>query len=143
MVAAFTPYAGALPVESGATTESLADVLAVMRTGGAVLGFLDGQPRGSARFRIEPDELYVGRVSVLPTHRRRGLASAMMAFLASVAADRGLGAVRVQVRDSLPGNVALYESLGYERVSIHPHPRGPDRVWTMRRPLRGESAQRP
>jgi hypothetical protein len=39
--------------------------------------------------------------------------------------------VRIAVRDSLPSNVGLYQSLGYEQVSFDPHPRGADNVWTM------------
>jgi hypothetical protein len=35
------------------------------------------------------------------------------------------------VRASLPSNVALYRSLGYEVLTIERHTRGPDRVWTM------------
>jgi ribosomal protein S18 acetylase RimI-like enzyme len=104
-----------------------------MAAGGAVLAFLDEDAIGSARFTTEETDLYVGRVAVLPTHRRRGVASSVMRFLESVAADRGLAAIRIAVRDSLPSNVGLYQSLGYELVSIDPHPRGPDRVWTMRK----------
>jgi len=81
----------------------------------------------------EDVDLYVGRVSVLPSHRRRGVASAVMRFLEGVAAERGLAAIRIGVRDSLPSNVGLYQSLGYELVSIDPHPRGADRVWTMKK----------
>jgi ribosomal protein S18 acetylase RimI-like enzyme len=132
---AFGEYAGALPVESGAHTESLADVVAAMREGGAVLAFDRDEAIGSARFSPEAGDLYVGRVAVLPSHRRRGVASAMMRFLEGVAATRGCEAIHIGVRDSLPSNVGLYQSLGYELVSIDPHPRGPDRVWTMRKPI--------
>ncbi|MDQ2682854.1 MAG: hypothetical protein M3Y37_04945, partial [Chloroflexota bacterium] len=33
---------------------------------------------------------------------------------------------RVEVRMALPGNVALYESLGYVPISYQPHPLVPD-----------------
>jgi ribosomal protein S18 acetylase RimI-like enzyme len=130
---AFAEYAGALPVESGANAESLRDVEEAMAAGGAVLAFVDDTSVGSARFKMEDVDLYVGRVAVLPSHRRRGVASAVMRFLEGVAAERGLAAIRIGVRDSLPSNVGLYRSLGYELVSIDPHPRGPDRVWTMKK----------
>jgi ribosomal protein S18 acetylase RimI-like enzyme len=132
---AFAEYAGALPVESGALAESLADLVAIMREGGAVLALDGGEAIGSARFRPVPDRLYVGRVAVLPGHRRRGVASSMMRFLEDVASSLGRETIHIEVRDSLPGNVGLYQSLGYELVSIDPHPRGPDRVWTMRKPV--------
>lgn len=132
---AFAEYAGALPVESGAHTESVDDVLGVMRQGGAVLAYLGNEAVGSARYLPEESDLYVGRVAVLPTHRRRGVASAMMRFLEGVAVAQGRRSIRIQVRDSLPSNVALYRTLGYDLVRIDAHPRGPDMVWTLRRPL--------
>ncbi len=131
MRAAFAEHQGTLPVDSGAHTESVDDVRAVMERGGAILCFLDDIAVGSARFTVEPSELYVGRVAVLPTHRRRGIASEMMRYLEAHAAALGKSAVRIGVRDSLPSNVGLYQSLGYEVVSVNPHPRGADRVWTM------------
>lgn len=130
---AFAEYAGALPVESGAHVESLEDVVAAMRAGGAVLGFAENQAIASARYRPIDGGLYVGRVAVLPTHRRRGVASAIMRFIEDLAASLGHAAIHIEVRDSLPGNVGLYQSLGYELISIDPHPRGPDRVWSMRK----------
>jgi ribosomal protein S18 acetylase RimI-like enzyme len=133
MRSAFDEYRGGLAVESSAHAETLDDVLDGMRSGGAVLAFDGDTPIGSARFRVEEDDLYVGRVSVLPAYRRRGVASAMMRFLDRVAAERGRPSIRIQVRDSLPNNVGLYRALGFEVVSIDPHPRGKDRVWTMRK----------
>jgi ribosomal protein S18 acetylase RimI-like enzyme len=130
---AFAEYEGALPVPSGALGESVADVAAAMAHGGAVLAFVDGsdEPVGSARFECQPDALYVGRVAVLPAQRRRGVASAMMHFLEGLAPRLGREIVRIGVRQSLPSNVALYESLGYEVTSIDPHPGGPDHSLTM------------
>ena len=131
MLIAYAEYQGALPVDSGAHVETVDDVLSAMRQGGAVLALDGEQPVGSARFTPEEEHLYVGRVAVLPSHRRRGVASAIMRFLEEVAPSHGRSAIRIGVRDSLPGNVGLYQSLGYEVVSIDPHPRGADRVWTM------------
>ncbi|HEY3060837.1 MAG TPA: GNAT family N-acetyltransferase [Chloroflexota bacterium] len=131
MQAAFAEYQGALPVDSGAHTETVDDVLAVMRVGGAVLAYAGSEPVGSARYTLEDEAVYVGRVAVLPSHRRRGVASAIMLFLEDIARAEGRDHIRIGVRDSLPSNVGLYQALGYELVSINPHPRGPDRVWTM------------
>ena len=132
---AFAEYAGALPVESGAHAESVEDVAAAMREGGAVLAFVGDEAVASARFKPVAGGLYVGRVAVLPAHRRRGVASTLMRFIEDFGASRGDAAICVEVRDSLPGNVGLYQSLGFQLVSIDPHPRGPDRVWSMRKPL--------
>jgi len=100
-----------------------------------VLAMSGEQPVGAARFELEPDALYVGRVAVLPSHRRQGIASALMRCCEDLAPGLGRDQVRLEVRQSLPGNVALYQSLGYEVTSIDPHPRGPDVSLTMRKML--------
>jgi ribosomal protein S18 acetylase RimI-like enzyme len=136
---AFAEYAGALPVESGALSETVQDVEAAMARpdAGAVLAFAGEVAVASARYLAEDDALYVGRVSVLPAYRRRGVASAVMAYLEEVARSLGRAAIRIGVRESLPSNIALYQRLGYETLRIEPHPRGADRSWTMRKQLSG------
>jgi ribosomal protein S18 acetylase RimI-like enzyme len=131
MRAAFAEYAGKLPVESGALRETLADVQSAMTSGGAVLGFVNGAAVASARYVVEEDGLYVGRVSVLPEFRRRGVASELMRFLEQVARSLNQPQIRIGVRNSLPSNIALYQSLGYATIRIDPHPGGADRSWTM------------
>jgi ribosomal protein S18 acetylase RimI-like enzyme len=133
---AFAEYAGVLVVPSSAHAETVVDVRAAMVEGGAVLAFCEGKPVGSARFRIESQEMYVGRVAVLPTHRRRGVASEMMRFLENHATALGRDAIRIAVRESLPGNVAFYRALGFEIVAVKDHPRGPDREYGMRKLVR-------
>ena len=85
--------------------------------------------------RARPDHLYVGRVAVLPEHRRRGIAAALMAAMDQVARELGLAEVRIGVRASLPDNQRLYERLGFRVVAVTPHPRGPDRSVSMVRRL--------
>ena len=129
MRAAFAEYAGVLPQESGALRETVEDVRTAMAQGGAAIAFLGETAVGSARFLPEADALYVGRVAVLPTHRRQGVASALMQFLEGVARGMNRPKVHIGVRESLASNLALYERLGYERVKVEPH--GADRSWTM------------
>jgi ribosomal protein S18 acetylase RimI-like enzyme len=122
---AFAEYDGTLEPPTGALMETVADVVAAIAAGGAVLAW-DGEAAvGSARFQPEVDHLYVGRVAVLPAYRGRGLARAMMAFLEEHGRALGLPAVQVGVRRNLPGNIALYERLGYRIVREELHPRGP------------------
>ena len=54
-----------------------------------------------------------------------------MRFLEDVARSLHQPQIRIGVRDSLPSNIALYQSLGYATISIDPHPGGNDRSWTM------------
>jgi hypothetical protein len=48
----------------------------------------------------------------------------------------GKSSVRIGVRESLPSNLALYATLGYERIKVEPH--GADRSWTMIKRLSGQ-----
>ena len=133
MRAAFAEYAGKLPQESGALRERLEDVQRAMAEGGAVLAFIDNVAVGSARFEPDGDGLYVGRVAVLPEHRRQGIASALMRFIEDLARSMGKAWIRIGVRESLPSNIALYETLGYQTIKTEPH--GADRSRTMVRRL--------
>lgn len=132
---AFAEYEGVLLVPSSAHAESVEDVRAAMERGGAVLAFWEGNVAGSARYRVDPDVLYVGRVAVLPAYRRRGVARAMMLFIEELGPTVGRDRVRVIARESLPGNVELYRQLGYHLVKVAPHARGPDRECWMEKQL--------
>jgi GNAT superfamily N-acetyltransferase len=126
MQAAFEEYRGVLEPPSGAHDEAVADVDRAMADGGAVLAWDGDEPVGSARFAMFPERVYVGRVSVLPSHRRRGIATAMMRWVEELARQAGRACVEIAVRASLPSNVRLYESLGYDVYAIEPHARGPE-----------------
>ena len=107
-----------------------ADSTVPARSGG-VIASVDGAAVGCARWSVQMDDepaeaersgggpgrprafLYVGRVAVLPAHRGRGVATALMAWCERLAADRGLREVRLGVRLGLPRNEALYRHLGY------------------------------
>ncbi len=125
MIAAFEEYRGVLEPPSSTHNETVEDVRRAFDAGGATLAWVDDEAVGSARFQPRPNYLYVGRVSTLPDWRGRGIASALMTFLAGHARTLALPEVRVEVRLSLPSNVALYRRLGFHTVSEQPHPRGP------------------
>jgi ribosomal protein S18 acetylase RimI-like enzyme len=131
MRAAYAEYDGVLTPPSGAASETVADVLAAMGKGGALLARDGGVVVGSARFEWRTDHLYVGRVAVVPAYRGQGVGSALMRRIEEIAHEGGRGEIRLGVRMSLPGNLAFYRSLGYEVVKTEPHPKGGDRVAWM------------
>jgi len=131
MQEAFAEYRGVLDPPSSAHDETVHDVAQAIQRGGALLVWDGASPVASARFDPRTDHLYVGRVAVLPEHRRGGIAAAIMRRMADIARDFGLPMVQVEVRDSLPSNVGLYARLGFEIVAVQPHPRGPDKTITM------------
>lgn len=132
---AFAEYEHVLDPASGASRETVEDVVAAMRQGGAVLAWLGDTPVGSARYRLDTDALYVGRVAVLPPFRRRSIGAAIMAYMETIAREQHCAAVRVAVRMQLPGSLAFYEHLGYQAIAAAGHPRGLDRVVTMIKPV--------
>jgi ribosomal-protein-alanine N-acetyltransferase len=79
--------------------------------GGAVAGQVDGAVVGSVGVVTE--------VSVVPAHRRRGLARALLTRALGALLARGVETVRLQVRDGNAPAVALYESLGFRTLKAH------------------------
>jgi ribosomal protein S18 acetylase RimI-like enzyme len=136
---AFAEYRETLVPSSSLFSESVDDMAAYIERGGAVIAWDGEAPVGAARFHLDGDHLYIGRVAVPPAHRRRGIASAMMRFLEDHARVLGLPNTKVETRETLPGNVALYESLGYVTVAITPIPRYPSaRSITLIKHLAGD-----
>ncbi len=121
--AAFAEYRGRLKPESGAygeTPEGLAAQLVGRR--GALIAERGGVAVGCVLFRDEGEDLYFGRLSVLPDHRRAGVAEALVAAVEDEARARGAQGVLLGVRIALPGNQRLFARLGYVEISREAHP---------------------
>jgi 8-oxo-dGTP pyrophosphatase MutT (NUDIX family)/GNAT superfamily N-acetyltransferase len=123
MRAAFAEYGHLVP-PSGANLESVADVVKALGQGGAIIAWQAGEPVGTARYRVDSDELYVGRVSVPPEYRGYGIGAGLMRYMEQIAAGYNRSALRVGVRMQLPQNVSFYQRLGYELIAIEDHPSG-------------------
>jgi ribosomal protein S18 acetylase RimI-like enzyme len=126
--AAFAELRGVLQPPSGAEKETVEDIRAALREGGAVLAWIGDAAVSSARFHLLPDHLYVGRLGVLPDHRGRGIASVIMEYLERIAICLDRSEIRLGTRMRLPKNLAIYQRLGYEIVEVRAHPRGPDQI---------------
>lgn len=121
--AAFAEYRGKLKPESGAygeTPEGIATQL--VGSHGAVIAERDGVAVGCVLFRDEGEDLYFGRLSVLPNHRRSGVADALVAAVEREARARGAAGVLLGVRIALTGNQRLFARLGYVEISREAHP---------------------
>lgn len=123
---AFEEYRGKLYPESGALRETLEDVRAGIRSGGAFLAFAGEVAAGSARFRLFSDHVYGERIGVLRAHRGRGIAVELTQAIEAIAGARNVPQVQVKVRASLPSNQRLYEKLGYRVLASQPYPIGTD-----------------
>ncbi len=136
MLAAFREYDEVLTVPSSAMVETIEDVAKHIAAGGAVLAIADGQCVGSGRFEMREDHVYIGRLSVLPDFRGRGIGALMMTALEQRGAALGAPEARIGVRTLLPRNIQLYERLGYVVTATYKHPRGDEIIVDMAKPLR-------
>ncbi|BBX47764.1 GNAT family N-acetyltransferase [Mycobacterium cookii] len=94
--------------------------------GGFLIGELDGTPvTGGAFQRFDAETAELKRVWTDSAHRRRGLASALLAELESVIAARGYRRVYLTTGHRQPEAEALYESFGYTRLAEPLAARGP------------------
>lgn len=70
-------------------------------------------PRGAEQADIQT-------IAVVPEARRGGLGRVLMRQLIAQAHERGAREVFLEVRADNPGAQSLYESLGFERISVRP-----------------------
>ncbi len=84
-----------------------------------LVALIDGEPVGTVGIgggatESHPGALYLFALDVSPRHRRRGIASALINAVESMAVERGLGAVVLKVGVENPNAARLYRSLGYD-----------------------------
>lgn len=91
----------------------------------AVLGFSDDEPVGALagyilrKFEQERAEAYIYDLAVLGSHRRKGVATAMIQEVRRIAREAGVWMVFVQA-DTIPEDEparALYRSLASEEIT--------------------------
>jgi ribosomal protein S18 acetylase RimI-like enzyme len=84
----------------------------------------------------KPQALYVGKLAVTASHRRRGLARRLIILAETRARALGLPALELQTRIELTENQATFRALGFVEVARTAHP-GFDRPTsiTYRRPV--------
>jgi predicted N-acetyltransferase YhbS len=123
---AFAEYRGVLVPESSVFVET-PDLIAEKLAGGGGFIAVEGEKPVGCLIAEEKDGRgypigYLGRLAVDPSLRRQGLAWRLMLAGEGFARDRGLKIAEVQVRIVLPGNIALFQSLGYRETARQAHP---------------------
>jgi len=109
--------AGQTPEQDAAVTAALTiDPPTIVHT---VLVIDDGRPVGHAALRPWGAELEVKKVFIDESVRGRGLSRALMLELERVALERGIHSLVLQTGDRQIAAIALYESLGYERIDVY------------------------
>lgn len=120
---AFAEYRGRLKPDSSAYGETPEGIAAqLVGRQGAVIAERNGVAVGCVLFSEKGEDLYFGRLSVLPDHRRSGVAEALVAAIEDEARARGASGVLLGVRIALTGNQRLFTRLGYVEISRDAHP---------------------
>ena len=104
---------------------------AVRETGESVAGKIEGGGGavaeagdvlvGAVLWEVRDGGLYIGRLSVDPAWRRRGVAQALVRLAEQAAQTAGQPRLHLGVRLALPGNRALFASLGFCETIQHAH----------------------
>lgn len=106
---------------SSALSETAETVAAKIAAGGGVGAFAGCALGGAALWEAKGGALHVGRVSVVPAWRGRGLAGALIKACESEARRAGLARMTLRVRLELSENERLFERFGFERRALDAH----------------------
>jgi ribosomal protein S18 acetylase RimI-like enzyme len=118
---AFSEYRGALDPPSGAHAVDATAVRGLLDRGGILVCEAEGRIVACVVHQRHPDHVYLGRLSVLPAYRGRGLAARLVGEVEALAAAAGRPRVRLGVRLALPQNREFFERLGYRQVGLDSH----------------------
>jgi ribosomal protein S18 acetylase RimI-like enzyme len=116
--AAFYEYGSDVP-PPGAMIDTPRDVEEDLNAGSqallAVLGD-SGRVAGVVRWRVTKGQLHFHRLAVIPSERRKGVASALLKALITEAERQRCTSIACDVRIGVSRNVALYEKFGFVRT---------------------------
>jgi ribosomal protein S18 acetylase RimI-like enzyme len=136
MIEAFTEYIGVLRPPSGALSETVESLQSkIANNGGAIIAIDDTQAAGATIYYYQENYMYIGRVSVLPTFRGKGIGREMIYYLEQQAMKMGYAETRVEVRLSLLDNLRLYEKLAYRAIQEIEYPEKTDSWYIMSKNL--------
>ena len=119
---AFAAQSRATDPPSGALSETTASVAAKLAEGGGAGAEAGGALVGVVLWAQTEGALYIGRVSVAPGWRGRGIARALLTAGEAEARRRGLKRMTLRVRLALGENRRLFAGFGFAPVGQGAHP---------------------
>lgn len=119
---AFAAQSRATDPPPGALGETTASVAAKLVEGGGAGAEAEGALVGVVLWAEKDGGLYIGRVSVAPGWRGRGVARALLAAGEAEARRRGLKRMTLRVRLALEENQRLFAAFGFASVGQGAHP---------------------
>jgi ribosomal protein S18 acetylase RimI-like enzyme len=132
----FMEYQDKLFPSSGALRETEASIaLKIADHGGAIIVWEDAVPIGTAIYYFIDNYMYIGRVSVIPAYRGKGIGKDIILFLEELARQQNYTETRVEGRLSIPQNISFYEKLGYIAIEQIFYSEGTDSWYVMKKTL--------
>jgi ribosomal protein S18 acetylase RimI-like enzyme len=119
---AFAAQSRATDPPSGALCETTTSVSAKLAEGGGAGAEADGALVGVVVWAEKDGALHIGRVSVPPAWRGRGIARALLAAGEAEARRRGLKRMTLRVRLALGENQRLFAGFGFAPAGQGAHP---------------------
>ncbi|MED1472689.1 GNAT family N-acetyltransferase [Bacillus salipaludis] len=114
MIKAFMEYKNETP-PSSALEETVQSVLDAFKKGEkALIAFEENKPLGMVRFQLKDEGLYFYRLSVIPEKQGKGIAKKILKSLEAYANKVGITTILCKVRMTVPKNIQLYSSIGYD-----------------------------
>ncbi len=114
---AFAPYAERLHPPSGVTRETEQTLREKLATNTLLLAKDDQMIVGCVFYtqhKEDPGEIYFGRLAVLPTYQKQGIARQLIARVEQDAQSNNYSKVVLYVRKVLTSNVQFFQACGYE-----------------------------
>ena len=122
ILAAFEDHRGKMMPPSGAHNETPEKVRAKLQEGGGIIAYVDGAAAGCVvYYPEEKDQMYLGRLAVLPAYRQHGVGQALVAAVENKAQMQGYTRMSLAVRVALPRNRAFFERMGYGVTGYESH----------------------
>lgn len=105
------------PMPSSALSETSMTIEENLKDGIRIFGvYVKEHLVGVVKVTNQMDSLYFSRLSVLPTHQGKGIASALVTYIEKVAAEENINRIQCKVRKSEKDNIRLYNKLGYRII---------------------------
>lgn len=118
---AFVEYRGVLDPPSSAEAKTLAIIREELTAADALVMTFSGEIIGCVFYRRRGESCYIDRLSVLPAHRKQGVARAMLAEVERRAKMNGFKSLTLSVRLPLKKQQAYYRKIGYEFLAYYTH----------------------
>jgi len=126
---AFSTQSAPTNPPSSALRETPASITRELDAGGGAVVESGGAVVSAVLWREEEGSLYVGRLAVHPSQRRRGIARLLMAEAEREARRRGLTRMHLGVRLELDDNRRLFLACGFQDAELLSHEGFSEPTW--------------